>query len=69
MCLGKNWMGDFSLLPFMLSPAPFTTDVWLLQSDSQSPKISLFTPSIKLGFHTLEMVVHIGPCQPGLSDP
>lgn len=45
MCLGKEWMGDFSLLPFMLSPAPFTTDVWLLQSDSQSPKISLFTPA------------------------
>lgn len=43
VCLGKEWMGDFSLLPFMLSPAPFTTDVWLLLSGSQSPKISPFT--------------------------
>ena len=43
VCLGKEWMGDFSLQLFMLSPAPFTTDVWLLLSGSQSPKISPFT--------------------------
>ena len=34
VCLGKEWMGDFSLQLFMLSPAPFTTDVWLLLSGS-----------------------------------
>ena len=36
---------DGGLLPsaLMLSLAPFTTDVWLLWSGSQSPKMSPFT--------------------------